>query len=247
MSHSAAGCEITYEMTAIDILQHLLRPTRTEEVLDSFYRDFEERHGIRPTAVEVFHAGLNPRQQRTILVWFRRPYGRVDVNEKAVWSGCARFLRQSREDRNFSELQDRLAVGDARRRNPFYKPYNRGNHAQGRGLAQRMHRLAEDFSIDLANTKAVQRLLVDNPIDAFVSARGMDGVPYFTFEGGTFGFAFDITDLVSVATLLREICRLAPCTISFSRRSCCRNLSRISQWSGQPILFLCRPTTESLP
>jgi superfamily II DNA or RNA helicase len=31
-----AGCDVTYETTAIDILQHLLRPTRTEEVLESF-------------------------------------------------------------------------------------------------------------------------------------------------------------------------------------------------------------------
>ena len=55
------GCNVTYEMTAINILDQLLRPTRTEEFLESFYRDFEERHGVRPTAVEVLHAGFRPR------------------------------------------------------------------------------------------------------------------------------------------------------------------------------------------
>ena len=41
----------------------LLRPAGTETALESFYRDFEERHGVRPNAVEVFHAGLNPAKQ----------------------------------------------------------------------------------------------------------------------------------------------------------------------------------------
>src|SRR3974390_433829 len=86
-----AGCEITYETTAIDILQHLLRPTRTEEVIQSFYREFEERNGIRPTAVETFHAGLNPRSNSD-RSWFafveRSVFGNVLTNgpsrDKAV-------------------------------------------------------------------------------------------------------------------------------------------------------------------
>ena len=55
------GCEITYDLAAVDILQHLLRPAGTETALESFYRDFEDRHGVRPNAVEILHAGLNPR------------------------------------------------------------------------------------------------------------------------------------------------------------------------------------------
>src|SRR3712207_2673853 len=41
------GCEVTYELTAVEILRQLLKPTGTENALESFYRDFEERHGIR--------------------------------------------------------------------------------------------------------------------------------------------------------------------------------------------------------
>ena len=52
---------MTYDLRAVEILKALLRPTRVEEALEEFYRDFEGRHGIRPTAIEAFHAGLNPR------------------------------------------------------------------------------------------------------------------------------------------------------------------------------------------
>ena len=29
--------------------------------MEAFYKDFFERHGVRPTGVEAFHEGFNPR------------------------------------------------------------------------------------------------------------------------------------------------------------------------------------------
>src|SRR5450759_54057 len=55
------GCSVTYELESIKILENLLRPARPEAALETFYRDFLERHGVRPTAVEAFHEGFNPR------------------------------------------------------------------------------------------------------------------------------------------------------------------------------------------
>ena len=55
------GCSITYELESIAILESLLKPARPEAALEAFYRDFLERHGVRPTAVEAFHEGFNPR------------------------------------------------------------------------------------------------------------------------------------------------------------------------------------------
>ena len=49
------GCEVTYDLAAIETFENLLRPTRSEEMLEVFYRDFEDRHGVRPTAIEAFH------------------------------------------------------------------------------------------------------------------------------------------------------------------------------------------------
>lgn len=53
------GCEVTYELKAIEILKSLLR-ARTPDALRAFYEDFRERHGIRPSATETFHEGYLP-------------------------------------------------------------------------------------------------------------------------------------------------------------------------------------------
>jgi hypothetical protein len=55
------GCEITYELEVIDILRNLLRPKEGAAELEAFYVDFREQNSIRPTAVEVFRNGFDPR------------------------------------------------------------------------------------------------------------------------------------------------------------------------------------------
>ncbi|MFN3613174.1 MAG: helicase-related protein, partial [Rubrimonas sp.] len=57
------GCEITYELETLDILDRLLRRTRDGDELEAFYHDFLERHGERPTALEAHHAGFDPRRR----------------------------------------------------------------------------------------------------------------------------------------------------------------------------------------
>jgi len=106
------------------------------------------------------------------------------------------------------------------------------------GLAARIHRLAQDFSVELSDTKALQRLLIDNPIDAFMQAKGMGGVSYFKFDGQTFGFTFAIEDPTVFATLLREILdwRLAQYLSRGQLTDVVCSVSRNS--SGNPILFL---------
>lgn len=243
------GCNVTYEMTVINILDQLLRPTRTEEVLESFYRDFEERHGVRPTAVEVLHAGFRPRTKGD-RSWFDfvDRMGGLNAEEKAAWSGALDFF-QSLEKTELSRsykivlllamldgetLMPRLAIGEIARRVV--------------DIAQRIHRLSEDFSINLTNTSAVQKLLIDNPIRAFVDARGMGGVPYFTFDNQTFAFAFEINGLEIFSALLREVLdwRLAE---YLSRGQVAAAIYRVLRNSGgQPILFaLSNKTRESLP
>ncbi|WP_457088086.1 DEAD/DEAH box helicase family protein [Marinovum sp. KMM 9879] len=48
-----AGCEVTYDLAAMDILKSLIRQPRDGEELTAFYRDFRDRHGVRPTASEI--------------------------------------------------------------------------------------------------------------------------------------------------------------------------------------------------
>jgi hypothetical protein len=106
------------------------------------------------------------------------------------------------------------------------------------GLATRIHRLAEDFSVKLSDLKKLQRLLIENPIEAFMQAKGMGGVPYFKFDGRTFGFAFAVPDPTAFATLLREILdwRLAQYLSRGQLTDVVCSVSRNS--GGNPILFL---------
>src|SRR5262249_2090162 len=57
------GCEVTYDLRAIEILRALL-PIPTHYALRAWYGAFRERHGIRPRAVEAFHEGYAPRSLR---------------------------------------------------------------------------------------------------------------------------------------------------------------------------------------
>ncbi|WP_428926865.1 DUF3427 domain-containing protein [Marinibacterium sp. SX1] len=55
------GCEVTYELETIDILRTLLKPKEGAAELEAFYLDFRDRQGVRPTAIEVFRNGFDPR------------------------------------------------------------------------------------------------------------------------------------------------------------------------------------------
>ena len=56
-----SGCEITYELEALDLLQSLLRRSDRGDEIDAYYTDFKMRHNRRPMALEMFHAGFNPK------------------------------------------------------------------------------------------------------------------------------------------------------------------------------------------
>lgn len=238
------GCDVTYETSAIEILEHLLRPTRTEEAMESFYRDFEERHGIRPTAVETFHAGLNPRSNsERSWIGFVERMGGLSSDEKSAWSAARDFitnLEKTETSRSY-KIVLLLAMLDGETLIPSLSIDELTRRVAA--LAIRIHRLSEDFSVDLSNTGALKKLLIDNPIEAFVSARGMGGVPYLKFDGDTFSIAFEIFEPVAIGALLREVLdwRLAQ---YLSRGQVGDVVCRVSRnTGGQPILFL--PTNKS--
>src|SRR4051812_9149457 len=55
------GCEVTYDLEAIDILKSLLRRSASQvDALERYYDDFKALHGIRPSAVELYEEGYNP-------------------------------------------------------------------------------------------------------------------------------------------------------------------------------------------
>jgi Domain of unknown function (DUF3427) len=233
------GCEVTYETTAIDILETLLRRPKTEEALEYFYRDFEERNGIRPTAVEVFHAGLNPRSnsEKSWLGFVERMGGLNDA-EKIGLANAADFFSNLEKTETCRSYKIVLLLAMLDGEKLIQSLSIEDLAVRVARLAGRMHRLAEDFSAKLSDTNALRRLLVDNPVEAFIQAKGMGGVSYFKFDGETFGFAFEIQDPTAFATLIREILdwRLAQYLSRGQLTDVVCTVSRSS--SGNPILFL---------
>ena len=113
------GCSVTYELESIEILESLLKPARPEAALEAFYRDFFERHGVRPTAVEAFHEGFNPRanSERSWLGFVSRMNGLIRSRGCRLFA-ISRLSREHREDRDYAQLQNCLAAcHDLGRRN----------------------------------------------------------------------------------------------------------------------------------
>ncbi|WP_404292128.1 DUF3427 domain-containing protein [Microvirga sp. RSM25] len=235
------GCEVTYDLAAVEILRHLLKPTGTENALESFYRDFEERHGIRPTAVEALHAGLSPRSnsERSWLGFVDRMRG-LDEAEHEAWATHKDFLasiEKTEATRSYKivlllalldgdDLLVRSSLDDLTQRVST--------------IASRMHKLQQDFSVDLSDQKALKNLLLKNPIDAFLKAKGTRDVSYFSLSGDQFGLSFNVSDPPALGRLLREILdwRLAR---YLSRESSLPTevICRVTRNpGGRPILFL---------
>ena len=113
------GCEVTYELEAVDILKSLLRRSATQdEALQRYYEDFER-------CTECAHSGrglpgrLQP-EVRSRALWLvdavRRVDGRPD-SRTAASAGIAQGVHHlARHDRDGQELQDARAAGDDRRR-----------------------------------------------------------------------------------------------------------------------------------
>ena len=109
-------------------------------------------------------------------------------------------------------------------------------------LARKTRRLAEDFSVDLDDAAALRRLLVENPIAAFVPRNRPATEGHVAFDGRRFGLSVTVADPTGFGRLLREILdwRLAQyLSRSGDGRLAADVICRVARnGSGSPILFL---------
>jgi superfamily II DNA or RNA helicase/HKD family nuclease len=200
------GCSVTYELESMEILESLLKPARPEAALEAFYSDFLERHGVRPTAVEAFHEGFNPRanSERSWLGFVLRMKGLSEA-EATVFSVSRAFL-ESIEKTEISRsykivlLLAMIAAEAIPGKIAIDKIVE-----QVAKLANRYLKVRDDFSVDVRDTSGLRRLLVENPIRAFVDGRGTGDVSFFRFEEGNLSTTFDGGDATVFRELLREI------------------------------------------
>lgn len=180
-----AGCEVTYDLEAIDILRSLLRQPRDGDELIAFYRDFRERHGIRPTASEIEHAGFNPgRTGHAGWIGFVSDMGDLTAEQAAAWSEHRAVfdeIETTQMVRSYKMLvlramieagafPGRIAIADL--------------VAHVARHAGRNPRIAADLSVNPQDESALRSVLLRQPLKIFSET------PLFRLGPGTFETTF---------------------------------------------------------
>ena len=247
------GCEVTYDLRAIEILRALL-PRTTPDVLRAWYEDFRERHGTRPRAVEAFHEGYAPRAvRRSHGSWLRfvDQMGDLPEPQANLVRGAAAGLGSAPRVHEFLEEIETTPMTKSYKMIVLLAMLNE-DRLPGTiaiedlartvtQLARRSARLQEDFGAALADPQALTHHLEVNPIAAWSGGAGTHGVAYFAYEAGHFSSRFDVPSphREALQELVRELVdwRLA----EYLQRQPGTDdaiVCKVSHASGRPILFL---------
>jgi len=206
------GCEVTYELEAIEILKALLRvrPDDTDALRD-YYVDFKERHGQRPTASQAIHDGYLPRSARGgygCWLGLVRAEGDLDPDALVAFERCNAFLAgldSTTMVRSYKMLV-LLAMLNT-------------DTLPGRGiaidalcdefarLARRTDALRAELGAALNDRTRLRALLVAQPIKAWTGPSAMPGFVPFRYEGRMLSFSLPVPDRARIAfrDLVREL------------------------------------------
>ena len=184
------GCEVTYDLKAIEVLRALLRIPKAElDALRRFYEDFRELHGVRPTATEAFHEGYNPRSARKSHgSWLRfvEAMGDMTDTQRTAIGEAGAFL-DSLETTEMTKSFKILVLLAMLNGDHFPGEISVSELTKGvRTLAVRTETLRGEFGESLENDAMLADLLERNPINAWVGGKGTSGVPYFEYREGIF-------------------------------------------------------------
>ena len=242
------GCEVTYELGAIDILKQLARPSgRADEALRRYYEDFRDLHGVRPTASEAYHDGYAPRSVRTAhgsWMGFVEAMGDLPADQKAAYEAASEFLGEletTSMTRSFKmlvmkamldrdALPGRLAIG-ALTEAVFE-------------VASRSALLASDLGDALGSHDHLSAMLQRNPVAAWTGEWARTRRPQFAFANGIFSseFTVDPERRAAFQALARELVdwRLAEYLDRprLGAEDGAEFTCKVSHASGRPIIFL---------
>jgi superfamily II DNA or RNA helicase/HKD family nuclease len=241
------GCEITYELEAIDILRELLRTRAGDDLIKTYYTDFRERYNQRPTATEAFHDGYNPRSLTPSYgSWLRfvRRMGDFTPGQETAFSSAKEFLDSLEITPmtksfkmltllallNEDSLPGEIAISD------LATSFAR--------IAARSPKFKNELGVDQNDLVAITKLLEQNPIAAWIGGRGTGGVQYFNYEHGKFRSVIQIPPEARGAfqELVREIIdwRLAQYLERGNEEQDGASgfIAKVSDAGGHPIIFL---------
>jgi len=249
------GCEVTYELEVKDILKSLLRGgVSAPDVLKNRYEDFVETFGVRPSAVELYQEGYNPRAMRKDFgswLGFVNAQNGLSSQEQTAFSILSPFL-ESLETTEMSKSYKMIVLTAMLNRNALPGSISLSDLAsEVRRLARRDLRIAEDFGDALTSDQSLESHLRRNPIEAWIGGKGTAGTKYFNFENETFRSELNVPEssFASGQELIREIVdwRLA----AYFARQIATNgkqfVLKVSHADGKPILFFDRDENPDLP
>ena len=190
------GCEVTYDLVAVDLLRSLLpRHIGEAAMCEAYYDDFKDLHDRRPLAVEAFHDGCNLRtirQKAGSWLAFVNSKGDLNPGQQQLLRDHGDFLNAlevTPMTRSFKMLtlqamlhRDALpgTIGIDELTTEFIR------------LADRSARLKADVGVSLEATVQVRKYLERNPVSAWSEGKGTSGEAYFVYEGGVFRCTFEV-------------------------------------------------------
>lgn len=248
------GCEVTYDLRAIDILRSLLREPSSGEALHSFYSDFRERHGQRPTASELFHAGFTPRVLRqTHGSWLRYVQAMGDLSPtfcEALAQGSEFLLEMetTRMNKGFKivvilALLNEDVLPGSISIETLAEAFKR--------ISQRSAKLRHDVGQTRLNQLDLIRLLENNPIRAWTERGEAAKKVFFDYADKQFSTRLSITPecRAPFQELVRELAdwRLAEYLTrdEFSEIVEGQFSGKVSRAGGDPIILI--STREQTP
>lgn len=202
------GCSVTYDLEAKDILLKMLRRSPPGERLRAYYLEYRGIHGIRPTAVEAYHDGFDPKAARpNHASWlsFVRAMGDFSSEQGDVHQRLGQFLEileTTPMTKSFKMvvllamlMEDALpgTIGVQRLEERVIE------------VARRYALVRTEFGSALGDRAELRKLLEENPIKAWTEGRGTGEVSYFTYDGLNLSTAFTIEPALREA--LRDLVR----------------------------------------
>ena len=204
------GCEVTYELEAVDILRQLTGGDGAPgEALRAYYTEFVEEHGVRPRAVEAFHDGFNPRSTVDGFgswLGFVKSMGGMSMDELAAFEEAGAFLVRL-ELTQMSKSYKMLVLEAMIAANEFPGSIGIDELVDGfAAAARRSAQLRRDVEV-LDDPVKLRANIRKNPVKAWVDGDGMGGVAYFNFQDEVFGTTswLETGHPEALCSLVREI------------------------------------------
>ena len=249
-----AGCSVTYDLEALNILKSLAKPSSGAEAMAIWYRSFREQHGNRPTASEAWHAGYDPKSVRNAFgSWMGFVAADGDLNEQQsdAFDAHREFL-DALEVTPMTKSYKMLVLLSMLSQERFPGSIPIDKLARGvEHFARRSGLLAEDLGPSLDDQAALIRLLEENPIKAWSEGRGTGQKIYFNYDDAVFKSVLNESSKQreALAELTRELCdyRLAQYLerLQGEKKFAPRIVCKLSHNNSNPILFL--PDRNKIP